>query len=52
MKRCKPLKVRHAVAASATAAVREEFDSLLELAGAGIVTVIEAQNAAIAKAGC
>ena len=31
---------------------RQEFDALLELASAGIVTVIEAQNAAIAKAGC
>jgi ribonuclease PH len=31
---------------------REEFDALLELASAGIVTVIEAQNSAIAKAGC
>ena len=30
---------------------REEFDALLELASAGIDTVIEAQNAAIAKAG-
>jgi ribonuclease PH len=31
---------------------RDEFDALLELASVGIVTVIEAQNAAIAKAGC
>ncbi len=30
---------------------REEFDALLELAGTGIGTVLEAQNTAIAKAG-
>ncbi len=30
---------------------REEFDAMLELAGEGIGTVIEAQNAAIAQAG-
>ncbi len=31
---------------------REEFDAMLELASGGINTVIEAQNEAIARAGC
>ena len=31
---------------------REEFDAMLELASGGINTIIEAQNEAIARAGC